>query len=185
MDPRTVFEGILALVVGPARTAIPRSFCCQSWSATLGASVPVDFHVFESNIDGFAKAVILAVNKRGLLHHHEVHMVPGAHAGIVHGRDFHALPNIRASDFYAGRDTVFGDVHINLVGPGVSAAVLQGDAVRAAGVAVVAGVAPMIDIATLGCQQFKHASISKIERVGAIILRITGVMSYRPGQAFR
>ena len=111
--------------------------------------------------------------------------MPGAGACVVHVRNFHALPNIRASDFYAGRDTVFGDVHINLVGPGVSAAVLQGDAVRAAGVAVVAGVAPMIDIATLGCQQFKHASISKIERVGAIILRITGVMSYRPGQAFR
>lgn len=124
MDPRTVFEGILALVVGPARTAIPRSFCCQSWSATLGASVPVDFHVFEGNIDGFAKAVILAVNKRGLLHHHEVHMVPGAHAGIVHGRDFHALRNIDASKLEVLRDAVFGDMQVDLVGPGGGGAVL-------------------------------------------------------------
>lgn len=105
-------------------------------------------------------------------------MMPGAGACVIHVRDFHALPNVRASDFYTGRNTVFGDVQVNLVGPGVGGAVLQGDAVRTARVAIVAGVPPMVNIPSLGCCQIEHGSISKVERVGAIIGWRTGAMPY-------
>lgn len=185
MDPRTVFEGVIALIVSPARAAVPRSLCWQPGAATLGFGVPVDIHVFEGNINCLSETVVLAGVERGLLHHHEVHMVPSAHAGIVYVSDFHALPNIDAPNLDALRDAVFGDVQVNLVGPGGGGAVFKRDAVGAAGVSVVAGVPPVVDVpAFRGCQ-FKHRPICEIISEGAIGSRCAGGMRHRPGQAFR
>lgn len=114
--------------------------------------MPVDIHISKGDVHRLAKTIILASVKSRLFNHHKVHMMPGAGAGVIHLRDFHALPNIRASDLYTLRDTIFRNVEVDLVGPGVGGAVLQGDAVGAARVAVITGVAPMIHKPTFCCR---------------------------------
>lgn len=184
MDPRTVFEGVIALIVSPARAAVPRSLCWQPGAATLGFCVPVDIHVFEGNINRPAEAVVLTGIERGFLYHHEVHMVPSAHAGIVYVSNFHALPNVDAPNLDALRDAVFGDVQVDLVGPGIGSAVFEGNAVGAAGVSVVAGVAPVVDVSAFRGCQFKHRPICKIKCVGAVVTWGARGMPHRPGQTF-
>ena len=130
--PWTWLESVTTHIIGPARTAVPFRFHRQARATALSAGIPVDVHIPKCDVHRLAKAVILAGIECCLFYHHEMHVMPGAGACIIHVCDFHALPNVRASDFYTGGNAVFGDVQINLVGPGVGGAVLQGDAVGAA-----------------------------------------------------
>lgn len=110
--PRAWFESVTTYIVGPASTAVPRSFFCQARAAALCGGVPVDIHISKGNIHRFPKAIIRAGVESCLFNHHEMHMMPGAGAGVIHLRDFHALPNIRASDLYTRRYAILGDVQV-------------------------------------------------------------------------
>ena len=111
-------------------------------------------------------------------------VVTGAIAGIIGIGNFSALSHVDTFGFEGKRYTVLGDVHVDLVGPGAGGAVFERDAVGAIGITVGAGIAPMINIAAFGGQDFKHGSVCEIKCKSAIICWVARIMTDRPSQPF-
>lgn len=174
---------ISAHIISLTYAAIPGRFCLKPGSASTGSSVVVDFDISESDINRFTKAIVSTGVQGWFFYDHEMNMMSSAHASIVDIANFLPLQYRSAFHLQLGRDAVFCQMQVDLIGPGGGCAIFEGDTVGAARIAIRAGVAPMVDQATFGCQKLKHGSVRKIESIGTVILRIAGAVTHRSGES--